>query len=168
MHASPDPLEHSQGLRARVVDEAWMENNMPIGQLPWRPEDEVRAEGPAADAWLGEGLRGWLVSPERQERTVRLFWRLLLKNPFIPLVLRLIILAFTTSSLALAAKVAKEVHAVNADTDQVNNCSTRASTYMALCVGSVAIPWLGWVTWDEYMSKPYVALYTLSDSAVRT
>jgi hypothetical protein len=30
----------------------------------------------------------------------------------------------------------------------------RASTYMAIIVGSIAIPYVGYVTWDEYMSKP--------------
>ncbi|KAK5131014.1 hypothetical protein LTR08_001364 [Meristemomyces frigidus] len=157
MYAGPNSLEQAQG--ARVVDAAWMEQNMPVGQLAWRAEDEVRAEGPAAglDVWSGQGLmyKGrWLVSPERQERTVRLFWRLLLKNPFVPLALRLMILAFATSSLAIAAKIAKDVRQVNGDGDAANQCSTRASTYMAVCVGSIAIPWLGWVTWDEYMSKP--------------
>lgn len=27
---------------------------------------------------------------------------------------------------------------------------------MALIVGSIAIPYIGYVTWDEYTAKPYV------------
>lgn len=27
---------------------------------------------------------------------------------------------------------------------------------MAICVSAVAIPYVAYVTWDEYMSKPYV------------
>ncbi|KAK5118773.1 hypothetical protein LTR85_007979 [Meristemomyces frigidus] len=156
MYSGPNAQEQQDG--ARIVSEAWMEEHMPAVGQGWKEEDEVRADGEGAQEWLsGKGLmyKGrWLISPERQERTVRLYWRLLLKNPFVPLFLRLAILIFVAVALGMAAKIYVHVAAVNDDGNPGNQCSTRASTYMAICVGSVAIPYLGYVTWDEYMSKP--------------
>ncbi|KAK4541816.1 hypothetical protein LTR36_007348 [Oleoguttula mirabilis] len=155
MYSGPDPQEQQDG--ARIVSAAWMEEHMPAVGQGWREEDEMRADGEVQEWLSGKGLayRGrWLISPERQERTVRLFWRLLLKNPFVPLFLRLTVLVFAAVALGMAARIFVHVAAVNADPDPINQCSTRASTYMAVCVGSIAIPYLGYVTWDEYMSKP--------------
>lgn len=50
----------------------------------------------------------------------------------------------------------EKIQAVNTDNDPNNQCAPRASTYMAIVVGCVAIPYTLYVTWDEYMSKPYV------------
>ena len=80
--------------------------------------------------------------------------RLLLKNPYVPLIFRVTVMAFSTAALAVAAAIYIGVRHVNEDADPNNQCSKRASTYMAIVVGSVALPYLGYVTWDEYMSKP--------------
>jgi hypothetical protein len=79
---------------------------------------------------------------------------LLLKNAFVPLVFRLTVLAFSVASLGIAASTYSAIKAVNGDSDPSNQCVPRASTYMAIIVGSIAIPYVGYVTWDEYMSKP--------------
>ena len=80
--------------------------------------------------------------------------RLLLKNPYVPLIFRLAVVAFSTAALAMAAAIYINVRHVNADADPNNQCAKRASTFMAIIVGSIALPYLGYVTWDEYMSKP--------------
>ena len=84
--------------------------------------------------------------------------RLLLKNPFVPLVFRVTVFAFSTAALAVAVSIYMNVRRVNQDSNPNNQCAGRASTYMAICVSSVALPYLGYVTWDEYMSKPYVPI----------
>lgn len=65
-------------------------------------------------------------------------------------------LTFSATALGLAGRIYTNVKQVNNDGDLVNQCNDRASTNMAIVVGSIAIPYLGYVTWDEYMSKPYV------------
>ena len=46
----------------------WMEDNVPITVRGWEEEDEALAD-------KQEELKGfWLLSPEKRERTVRLFW----------------------------------------------------------------------------------------------
>lgn len=54
----------------------------------------------------------------------------------------------------MAAAIFIDVRKVNHDNDPNNQCAKRASTYMAICVGSIATPYIVYVTWDEYMSKP--------------
>jgi hypothetical protein len=80
--------------------------------------------------------------------------RLLLKNAFVPLVFRLTVLAFSVASLGIAGSSFNAIKRVNSDNDPFNQCVPRASTYMAIVIGSVAIPYVGYVTWDEYMAKP--------------
>ena len=75
MYSGPTP--HEQEARARVVDQAWLDEHMPALSQGWREEDDVRADGEQMQVWSGKGLmyKGrWLISPERQERSVRLFW----------------------------------------------------------------------------------------------
>lgn len=80
--------------------------------------------------------------------------RLLLKNPFVPLFFRVTVLTFSAVSLGIAASIYTAVQKVNKDIDPDNQCASRASTFMALTVGCFAVPYIGYVTWDEYMSKP--------------
>jgi hypothetical protein len=80
----------------------------------------------------------------------------MLKNPFIPLIFRIIVLAFSGASLGISAVLFENIQRVNNDDDPDNQCAPRASTYMAIIVGCLAIPYVLYVTWDEYMSKPFV------------
>lgn len=75
MYSGPTP--HEQEERARVVDQAWLDKHMPALGEGWKEEDDMRADGEPIQTWSGRGLmyKGrWLISPERQERSVRLFW----------------------------------------------------------------------------------------------
>lgn len=66
MQSGPHPPWHEQG--ARLMTPEWMEDNVPITVRGWEEEDEALAD-------KHEELKGfWLLSPEKRERTVRLFW----------------------------------------------------------------------------------------------
>lgn len=66
MQSGPHPPWHEQG--ARLMSPQWMEDNVPITVRGWEEEDEALAD-------KQEELKGfWLLSPEKRERTVRLFW----------------------------------------------------------------------------------------------
>lgn len=66
MQSGPHPPWHEQG--AQLMSNEWMEDNVPITVRGWEEEDEALADRP-------EELKGfWLLSPEKRERTVRLFW----------------------------------------------------------------------------------------------
>ncbi|KAF2771973.1 hypothetical protein EJ03DRAFT_12192 [Teratosphaeria nubilosa] len=87
MYSGPNPQE--QQAQARVVGSGWIAqqeggaaSGPGVGFLGWREEDELAADGSGGvnGGLIGGGFQGlmyrgkWLISPERQERTVRLFW----------------------------------------------------------------------------------------------
>lgn len=72
MQSGPNPGR--QMGEGRIASPQWMEENMPYTSTDWDPEDEVE---PAPGLLSARGLmyRGkWLISPQRQEKTVRFFW----------------------------------------------------------------------------------------------
>jgi hypothetical protein len=138
-----------------------MDENMPHLTSTWI------ATEPEKPSEKAKGL--WLFTPERRSKTfarIKVFMssalclcyllivlqRIILKNPFVPLVFRLIVLSFTVAALGLGARVFHEADAVNRQGE--GPCSKRASTYMAIVLDSVAVPYIGYITWDEYLSKP--------------
>jgi len=155
MQSGPNPREYRGAGIIRSPE--WMADNVPVFRRQWEEEDD---RDPEAATRIPGGFQGimyrgkWLISPERQEKTVRLFWRLLLKNAFVPLVFRLTCLMFSTAALGVSVTIWEKVQEVNNDNDQYNQCAPRASTYMGIIVDTVAIPYIAYVTWDEYMSKP--------------
>lgn len=78
--------------------------------------------------------------------------RIILKNPYVPLVFRLTVLSFSCAALGLGARVYHEADQVASNTG--NECNKRASTYMAIILDSIAVPYICYITWDEYLSKP--------------
>ena len=58
-----------------MVDAAWMAENMPDMHPEWRGDEEEEVGNAGRRGMRGLMYKGkWLISPERQERTVRLFW----------------------------------------------------------------------------------------------
>lgn len=109
MESGPNPVSHG----ARVVSPAWMEEHMPHLRPNIPPTGETRQ--PAQKA-TEKGLKAkgkWLISPERQERTVRLFWHLLLRNPYVPLIFRMTTLAFTAAALGIAGSLYHNIRRVS-------------------------------------------------------
>lgn len=68
-------------------------------------------------------------------------------NAFIPLTIRSIVIVFSALALGLAANVWLRI-------GKVNGCKPGSSTYMAIIVDVVAIAYTGYITYDEYTSKP--------------
>ncbi|KAL1303977.1 hypothetical protein AAFC00_000423 [Neodothiora populina] len=129
---------------ARIVSDAWMDEHMPHMTAEWTPgEDEEATE-------KAEGY--WLLSPARQRHTFYRIQRIILKNPYVPLVFRLTVLAFTLAGLGLGARVYHEANSVTRASGF--SCNKRASTYMAIILDSIAVPYICYITWDEYLSKP--------------
>ncbi|KAL2352485.1 hypothetical protein BJ546DRAFT_211322 [Cryomyces antarcticus] len=96
----------------------------------------------------------WLLSWEGWSRAKKHAKHVLLKNPLMPLVLRLIVLTLTAAALGIGANLFTSVKSINSQRDNNERCEQRSSSYMAIIVDAFAIPYLGYVTWDEYMSPP--------------
>lgn len=93
--------------------------------------------------------------------------RILLRNPFIPLIVRLLVLSFVLAALGLGAYIYRFSAALNASPDLRASasptpgattpsyiCRQQPSTYMAFIVCALAVLYLLYITWDEYFSKP--------------
>ena len=67
-------------------------------------------------------------------------------HPYVPLIFRVIVLATSAIALGLAGSV---YHLA-----KVYHYPQTASTVMAIVVDTVAIPYIVYITWDEYTGKP--------------
>lgn len=126
---------------ARLMPDSWMEEN-----IAWwsPPQDDTESHH--------EKRRTWLLDPDRRRGSVSQAKSRLLKNPFVPLVFRLIVTCFSAAALGLGARVYHQTRVTNITTQE--GCVQRASTYMDIVVNSIAIPYIAYVTWDEYTSRP--------------
>jgi hypothetical protein len=84
---------------------------------------------------------------QRAQAFYKRVWRIVLRHPLVPLFLRLIVLLSTIIALALAARIYEIEHA-GTKRDHL------AEAIVAIVVDTVAVPYIGYMTWDEYTGKP--------------
>jgi hypothetical protein len=90
-----------------------------------------------------------LMKAKRATRTVVFYkrlWRMIIQHPFVPLLLRLTVLLTSVIALALSARIF--------ETEGSENSSERTQAIVAIVVDTLAIPYIGYMTWDEYTGKP--------------
>ena len=116
------------------VSQQWLRQHMPDmdGQLRQSPEDEKAKNEPIL---------------KRMEQWPAVIRHTVLRNPFIPLIFRIIVLACSTTALGLGVTILNLIRSVHCDWRPT-------SSLMAIVVDSIAIPYLLYVTYDEYTSKP--------------
>ncbi|KAM7214330.1 hypothetical protein V8F06_010315 [Rhypophila decipiens] len=88
----------------------------------------------------------------RKARTRALYkriWQAILQHPLVPLAFRLIVLLTSIIALALSARIFEIEKSQDND-----NTSERTQAIVAVVVDTVAIPYIGYMTWDEYTGKP--------------
>lgn len=76
-------------------------------------------------------------------------WNIILRHPLVPLAFRLTVLLTSTVALALAVKIYEVEHR-----EDSANSSELTQSIVAIVVDTVAIPYIGYMTWDEYTGKP--------------
>jgi hypothetical protein len=88
----------------------------------------------------------------RTKRTKRLskrIWQAILQHPLVPLAFRLTVLITSGVALALSARIF-EIETYEGNT----NTSERTQCVVAIVVDTLAIPYIGYMTWDEYTGSP--------------
>ncbi|KAK3940104.1 hypothetical protein QBC46DRAFT_341815 [Diplogelasinospora grovesii] len=88
----------------------------------------------------------------RQGRTAALYkraWNIILRHPLVPLLFRLTVLLTSIVALALSARIFELERA-----EENKNTSERAQALVAIVVDTLAIPYIGYMTKDEYTGKP--------------
>lgn len=68
-------------------------------------------------------------------------------HPLVPLAFRVTVLTTSIIALALSSSIYRTV-------ESLEGLSQNSSTIMAIVVDTVAIPYIGYMTWDEYTGKP--------------
>ena len=87
----------------------------------------------------------------RRARTSAVYkraWNIILKHPLVPLAFRLTVLLTSIIALALSVRI-YEIENV-----AVDSSAERTQAIVAIVVDTLAIPYIGYMTWDEYTGKP--------------
>lgn len=98
---------------------------------------------------------GYWMSTERRDEWKPTLKRLFLYNNYIPLFFRIFIIVLSIVALALSADIfrlsRKRVRYTN---DETGTITQQPSTIMAICVQSIAMVYLIYITCDEFNAKP--------------
>ncbi|RFU35707.1 hypothetical protein B7463_g675, partial [Scytalidium lignicola] len=120
------------------VEPGFLEQQTPGYQRPWR--------GDISSADGSENALGYLHSKKKRRTLARRIQHILLMHPLVPLMFRLVVLCTSAIALGLSASVYHLSHKYK--------YSQNPSTTMAIVVDIVAVPYILYITWDEYTGKP--------------
>ena len=123
---------------AEVVTTEWLDAHCGDQSRPWLA-DRKAEDGEEGDNRYHAFHKKRQVWYKRMQFTI-------LRNPFIPLVFRLIIFFFAAIALAVGGSI---YHLSDKFT-----FARGASAIMAIIVDAVAMVYICWITYDEYRSKP--------------
>jgi hypothetical protein len=144
------------------VDPQWLNENMTDYSKPWLAdhEDDDAEDSSSRYRAFRRKRKVWY---KRAQFTV-------LRNPFIPLIFRMIVLIFAIAAMALGASIyiatGKITQCIAQRPDRrTPECLARVgptatdyyrdpSALMAIIVDAIAIVYTGYITYDEYFSKP--------------
>ncbi|KAL2169794.1 hypothetical protein VTG60DRAFT_5612 [Thermothelomyces hinnuleus] len=87
--------------------------------------------------------------PTRTRVLYKRLWRIILRHPLVPLAFRLTVLLTSIVALAISVRIFEIEHRTDHD-----RSSELTQAIVAIVVDSVAIPYIGYMTWDEYTGKP--------------
>ncbi|KAF2762207.1 hypothetical protein EJ05DRAFT_200704 [Pseudovirgaria hyperparasitica] len=127
--------------KGEVMTGPWMQQNMPDLEAPWVGEDQPL---------LAPEKGFWLFNPRRRKELLNKAYERLMKDPLVPALLRLWIIVNSAIALGLSGSIFHRT--VLKPYDQ--GCPRGSSTYMAVIVDVLAIPYTLYITWDEYINKP--------------
>jgi hypothetical protein len=137
---------------------------------PWRsyvqssrygrlPNEEAHIVDPEVLDKLQPGFNGPVQMPDlngatgrKTTRTKVLYkrlWDIILRHPLVPLTFRVTVLLTSIIALALSVRIYELEH--HGDS---THSSELTQSIMAIVVDTVAIPYIGYMTWDEYTGKP--------------
>ena len=135
--SSAYPTTSAEG--GEIVSEEWLQQKGPDYSRPWLAgaSDGDVEKDPAGLYRFRAKRRAWYI---RAQRTV-------LRNPIVPMVIRMNVWVFSAVALALACSI----HHI---TDRHPDIDATPSTNMAIVVDAVALVYLLYITYDEYSGKP--------------
>ncbi|MCJ1386916.1 hypothetical protein MMC17_010044 [Xylographa soralifera] len=128
------PVTSAEG--GQRVDEEWLIQNGPDYFQPWQVAVEIDPEKPRGRS-----------AQIRQQAWYKRLQRTVLRNPIVPLVLRMIVWSFSFTALILGILIYQ--------TYRTNYISPHsASPIMAIIIDAIALVYIVYITRDEYTGKP--------------
>lgn len=121
----------------QMVDEGFLQSQTPGYEKPWR--GDMGSDDP-------EKLSGLLYSKKRRRTLFNRVQHILIMHPLVPLIFRVTVLITSVIALGLSSSI-----------HHLSNKYIYAqtpSTTMAVAVDVIAIPYILYITWDEYTGKP--------------
>ncbi|KAL2158642.1 hypothetical protein VTH06DRAFT_4124 [Thermothelomyces fergusii] len=88
-------------------------------------------------------------TPTRTRVLYKRLWRIILRHPLVPLAFRLTVLLTSIVALAISIRIFEVERRTEHDAS-----SELTQAIVAIVVDSVAVPYIGYMTWDEYTGKP--------------
>ncbi|KAL8411869.1 hypothetical protein RB596_001200 [Gaeumannomyces avenae] len=137
--------------RSEVVDDAFFDRLQPGLNDPVR----LPSAGGSGVGAAGVGTSKRASAKARARAATPFLERLLLipvRHPLGPLFSRLIVLSTSIVALALSATIVQEARRGAGAAD--GGIEERGQAIFAIAVDSVAIPYIGYITWDDHMGKP--------------
>jgi len=157
--ASAYPREQFDGEK---VDKEWLDRNFTDYSQPWlaNQDDDDDEEGVSRYRAFRRKRQAWY---KRAQFTI-------LRNPFIPLAFRLTVITFALVAIGLGVTIFKETGRITRCVGEAPGsrdaaCSALVgnspvsyyrdpSALMAIIVDVIAVVYTGYITYDEYFSKP--------------
>lgn len=126
-----------QGESGKHVDSEYLDQLTPGYKTPW--VGDAPNQDPEKALGLLHSKKKRLLWYQRAQRSI-------ISHPLVPLAFRLTVLTTSTIALGLSASI---FHLTNR-----TQFAQTASAVMAIIVDCIALPYIGYITWDEYTGKP--------------
>jgi hypothetical protein len=114
------------------------------------PYSDLEAQTDYSQAWNASDKTDEQSGYVAFQRVQVIWWRrsqhTLLRSPIIPLIFRLLVFTFSAIALGLGSSIYQLA--------KVYNKKKGPSPTMAICTDAIALPYLIYITWDEYTGKP--------------
>ncbi|KFY96677.1 hypothetical protein V500_02338 [Pseudogymnoascus sp. VKM F-4518 (FW-2643)] len=125
------------GEESETVEPTFLDEQTPGYAQPWR------GDAPGSDP---EKALGLLRSKKKRLQWYERAQRIILMHPLVPLAFRLTVLATSTIALGLSSSI---FHLTRS-----SPFAQSPSGIMAIVVDVIALPYIGYITWDEYTGAP--------------
>jgi hypothetical protein len=108
------------------------------------------------DSTKSRSKAGYWMSTDRREEWRPYFTRILISNNYLPLFFRIWMIILSIVALAISGNIFRlsQKKVQMADSSGEEGLSQQPSTIMAICVQSVGLVYLCYITYDEFNSKP--------------
>jgi hypothetical protein len=143
------------GEESEVVDEKFLAAQTPGYFKPW--VGDIEGDDPEKSLGIFQSKKRRRLWYQRlQVSIIYMNWhhsallilsqRLILMHPLVPLIFRFIVLGTSAIALGLSGSIYNR--------SRQGGIAQNPSTVMAIVVDVVAMPYIGYITWDEYTGKP--------------